>query len=60
VPLAIVIAGSPDRQMMFVQQHAAAPVSALMQSLEVDRKSAIRSAYARLSPASLEAMAERL
>jgi hypothetical protein len=43
-----------------VQQHASAAVSTLLDALHVDRKAALRSAYPRLGPASLESIAGRL
>ena len=60
VPLAIAISVTPGRQIVFVQQHASAAVSTLLDALHVDRKAALRSAYPRLGPASLESIAGRL
>jgi hypothetical protein len=70
VPLAVAISAtpapdpkrrnSPGQQLVFVQQHASAPVNALLDALHLDRRAAARSAYARLGPSSLESIAERL
>jgi hypothetical protein len=60
VPLAIAISVTPGRQIIFVQQHASATVTALLESLHLDRNVALRSAYPRLGQASLESIAERL
>jgi hypothetical protein len=43
-----------------VQQHASDAVNGLLDTLRLDRRAAARSAYARLGPASLESLAERL
>ena len=60
VPLAIAISVTLDRQIVFVQQHASTTVNALLNALHVDRNLVQRSAYARLGPATLESVAERL
>jgi len=59
-PLAAVITVTPDRQLLFVQQHASDPVNRLLDDWGIDKGAAARKAYARLGPASLEAVAERL
>ena len=60
VPLAIAMSVTPGREIVFVQQHPSATVSALLDALHLDRNAARRSAYARLGPASLESLADRL
>lgn len=59
-PLAIAISASGERQLLFVQQHASEIVNAMLEAWNVDKESAERKAYARLGPASLEALAEWL
>jgi hypothetical protein len=59
-PLAAAIDVTPGRQMLFVQQHATEPVNRLLDDLGLDKGAAERKAYARLGPASLESIAERL
>jgi hypothetical protein len=59
-PLAAAIEVTPCRQMLFVQQHASEPVNRLLDDLGLDKGAAERKAYARLGPASLESIAERL
>jgi hypothetical protein len=59
-PLAIAASASSGRQILFVQQHASDAVNGLLDTLRLDRRAAARSAYARLGPASLESLAERL
>jgi hypothetical protein len=60
VPLAAVITVQPDRQLLFVQQHASEPVNRLLDDWGLDKRAAERKSYARLGPASLEITAERL
>lgn len=60
VPLAAVIDVAPDRQVLFVQQHATDAVNRLLEAWGLDKGAAVRKAYARLGPASLESIAERL
>ena len=60
VPLAAVVHVQPDRQLLFVQQHAPTPVAAVLDALGLDRQAAARRAYAHLGADSLEALAERL
>jgi hypothetical protein len=60
VPLAAVVSVTPARQLLFVQQHASEPVNRLLDEWGIDKGSAERKAYARLGPASLESLAERL
>lgn len=60
VPLAAVIRVAPDRQLLFVQQHAAEPVNRLLDDWGLDKGAAGRKAYARLGEQSLESLAERL
>jgi hypothetical protein len=59
-PLAAVIRVTSDRQLLFVQQHASEPVNRLLDDWGLDKGAAERKAYARLGPASLEAIVERL
>jgi hypothetical protein len=58
-PLAAVIDVTVERQLLFVQQHASEPVNRLLEDWGIDKGAAARKAYARLGPASLEAIAER-
>ena len=60
VELAAVISVSKDRQLLFVQQHASDEVNALLDEWGLDKGAAVRKAYPRLGPASLESLAERL
>jgi hypothetical protein len=60
VPLAAVISVTAARQLLFVQQHASDPVNRLLDEWGLDKGAAERKAYARLGPASLETLAERL
>lgn len=59
-PLAAVIRVTPERQLLFVQQHASEPVNQLLEHWNLDKKAAVRKSYARLGPASLESIAETL
>jgi hypothetical protein len=59
-PLALAISAAGSRQLVFVQQQASAPVNALLEAWQIDKESADRQAYARLGPASLEALADAL
>jgi len=59
-PLAAVINAADGRQLLFVQQHASDPVNRLLDTLDLDKGAAERKSYARLGPASLEALADRL
>ena len=60
VPLAAVIQVTPDRQLLFVQQHATETVNRLLDDWGLDKGAAARKSYARLGPASLESIADRL
>jgi hypothetical protein len=60
VPLVGVISVTPARQILFVQQHATDPVNGLLDAWGLDKGAAARKSYARLGPASLEALAEKL
>jgi hypothetical protein len=60
VPLVAVINVTPDRQVLFVQQHATEPVNRLLDAWGLDKGAAGRKSYARLGPASLEAIADKL
>jgi hypothetical protein len=60
VPVTMVFSVTPDRQIVFVQQHASEQVTALLDAFHLDRNAAQRSAYPRLGQASLESIAERL
>ena len=60
VPLAAVINVTPERQVLFVQQHATDPVNRLLDTWGVDKGAAVRKSYARLGPASLESIAAKL
>jgi hypothetical protein len=59
-PLAAVINAADGRQLLFVQQHASDPVNRLLETWDLDKGAAQRKSYARLGPASLEALADRL
>lgn len=59
-PLAAVINAADSRQLLFVQQHASDPVNRLLETWDLDKAAAQRKSYARLGPASLEALADRL
>lgn len=59
-PLAIAISTEAGRQLVFVQQQASDAVNAVLEGWRMDKKSAERKAYARLGPASLEALANSL
>jgi hypothetical protein len=59
-PLAAAIDLTPERQLLFVQQHASESVNRLLDDLGLDKRAAARKAYARLGPASLESVVERL
>jgi hypothetical protein len=58
-PLAAVIRVSPDRQLLFVQQHASDLVNRLLDDWGLDKGAAERKAYARLGDLSLESVADR-
>lgn len=60
VELAAVISVARDRQLLFVQQHATDDVNALLDEWRLDKGAAVRKAYPRLGPASLETIGERL
>lgn len=60
VALAAVIHVTADRQLLFVEQHASETVNKLLDAWGLDKGAAERKAYARLGPASLETMGERL
>ena len=60
VPLEAVIRVGPDRELLFVQQHAAEPVNRLLDDWGIDKRAAERKAYARLGDQSLESLAARL
>lgn len=60
VPLAAVIQVMPDRQLLFVQQHAREPVNRLLGDWGLDKGAAVRMSYVRLGPASLESIADGL
>ena len=60
VPLAAVISVTADRQLLFVQQHATEAVNELLANWGLDKGAADRKSYARLGPASLESVVERL
>ena len=59
-PLAAIISVTADRQLLFVQQHASEAVNELLANWGLDKGAAERKSYARLGPASLESIAERL
>jgi hypothetical protein len=59
-PLAAIISVTTDRQLLFVQQHATEAVNELLANWGLDKGSAERKSYARLGPASLESVAEKL
>jgi hypothetical protein len=60
VPLSAVIDVRPDRQLLFVQQHASEAINHLLAEWGLDKRAAERKSYARLGAASLEQIAERL
>ena len=60
VPLVALISVTADRQVLFVQQHASDPVNRLLDAWGLDKGAAERKSYARLGPASLESIADRL
>jgi hypothetical protein len=60
VPLAAVIQVTHERQLLFVQQHATETVNRLLDDWGLDKGAAVRKSYARLGPASLEAIADGL
>ena len=60
VPLVGVISVTGGRQLLFVQQHATEPVNRLLDAWGLDKGAAERKSYARLGPASLEAIADKL
>lgn len=60
VPLVAVISVTPDRQVLFVQQHATEAVNRLLDAWGLDKGAAERKSYARLGAASLEAVVEAL
>jgi hypothetical protein len=57
VPLEAVIRVVPDRQLLFVQQHASDPVNRLLDDWGLDKGAADRKAYARLGDHALETIA---
>ena len=59
-PLAAIINAADGRQLLFVQQHASNCVNRLLETWELDKGAAERKSYARLGPASLEALADGL
>jgi hypothetical protein len=59
-PLEAVITVSPDRQLLFVQQHASDAVNHLLDEWGLDKRGAERKAYARLGDARLEALVRNL
>ena len=59
-PLAAAIDVTAERQLLFVQQQASGSVNRLLDDLGLDKGAAIRKAYARLGPASLELLVHRL
>lgn len=58
--LRAVISVSGGRGLLFVQQQASDAVNQLLGAFGIDKARAERKAYARLGPASLEAIADRL
>jgi hypothetical protein len=59
-PMAAFISVSAERQLLFVQQQATDVVNELLANWGIDKGSAERKSYARLGPASLEAIGEQL
>lgn len=59
-PLAAVISVQGPQQLLFVQQHATEAVNALLEAWGLDKGAAVRKAYPRLGPATLESIGERL
>ncbi len=60
VSLASVISVAGPQQLLFVQQHASEAVNNLLEAWGLDKGAAVRKAYPRLGPASLESLADRL
>ncbi len=60
VPLAAVINVSGPQQLLFVQQHASEAVNNLLEAWGLDKGAAVRKAYPRLGPSTLESIADRL
>ena len=59
-PLAAAISVTPGQHLLFVQQHASEAVNGLLDTWGLDKGAAVRKAYPRLGPASLESIGERL
>jgi hypothetical protein len=59
-PLAAVITTADNRQLLFVQQHATDAVNVLLDEWGIDKGAAMRKAYPRLGPASLESVGDKL
>ena len=59
-PLEAVIKVAGPQQLLFVQQHASEAVNGLLDAWGLDKGAAVRKAYARLGPATLESFADRL
>jgi hypothetical protein len=59
-PLAAVINVTDSQQLLFVQQHATDAVNGLLEAWGLDKGAAVRKAYPRLGPATLESVADRL
>ena len=60
VPLAAVITVTRSQQLLFVQQHASEAVNGLLEAWGLDKGAAVRKAYPRLGPATLESLGDRL
>ena len=58
-PLAAVISITGTQQLLFVQQHATDAVNALLEAWGLDKGAAVRKAYPRLGPATLESLTDR-
>lgn len=59
-PVVAVISLGGGRELLYVQQHASEAVNAILEAWGLDKGSASRQSYARLGPASLESLGERL
>jgi hypothetical protein len=59
-PVAALISVQNGRQLLYVQQNTTESVNRLLDAWGLDKGSAERQSYARLGPASLEAVADRL
>jgi hypothetical protein len=59
-PMAALISVADEHQLLFVQQQATDPVNELLANWGIDKGSAERKSYARLGPAGIESIADKL